>query len=50
MEGRDRWGVVDLYYSVDGETGGGYHLIVFGFFLVLLYFVALRSHSLHLGG
>ena len=50
MEGWDRWGVVDLYYGVDGGTGGGYHLIVFVFFLVLWYFIALRSHSLHLGG
>ena len=33
MGGWDRWGMVDSCYGVGGETGGGYHLIVFVFFL-----------------
>ena len=36
-------GVVNLYYGVGGGTGGGYHLIVFVFFL---YFCILLPHIL----
>ena len=32
----DRWGEVDSYQGVDGETGGGYYLIVSLFVLLSL--------------
>ena len=65
MMGGQVWGVFDLYYSVcvcvcvcvclcqcvcGGGTGGGYHLIVFDFFLLVFNFVLVHSQSLYLGG
>ena len=52
----DRWGMVDLYKSVGGGTGGRYYLTGFVFFLycciLLLHIlsVASRSQFLYLGG
>ena len=34
MGGWDRWGEVDSYQGVGGETGGGYYLIVSLFMLL----------------
>ena len=47
MEGMGQVGMVDLYEDVGWGTGSGYHLIVFVFFLVLLYFVLSLSQSLY---
>ena len=41
---------VDLYLGVGGGTGGGYYLIVLGFFLTILWFAVSCSQSLYLGG
>ena len=49
MGGWERWGVVAFYQSVGEGRGGGYHLTVFTFFLIPLYFVFSRSQSLYLG-
>ena len=43
MGERGRWEVVNLYYRVGNRAGRGYHVTIFVFYLVLLYFVVTFS-------